>query len=130
MFILHLKFQLFLHFALLALLWIYWRVLTPVSIATFLCHLPHFSLCSHIFFQSNFGADVSEIIFNPLIQRPMCVQTISCTKLIRASIKLLFGVFLLLLSYVYYSSFFSNGDQPHSTKIALLFMKSDESFFW
>ena len=104
--ILHIQFKLFFHFAFLALLWFFWTVLTPVSPATFLCPLPQFSLCSHIFFQNNFGADVSETIFNPLIQRPMCVQTISCTKRIRASFNFLFGVFTLLLSYMYYSSYF------------------------
>ena len=126
--ILHIQFKLFFHSAFLALLWFFWTVLTPVSPATFLCPLPQFSLCSHIFFQKNFGADVSETIFNPLIQRPMCVQTISCTKRIRASHNFLFGVFTFLLFYMHYSSFFSNEDQPHSTKIAFLFIKNLMSF--
>ena len=104
--ILHIQFKLFFHIAFVAFLWIYWTVLTPASIATFLYHSTWFSLCFHIFLWNKFGAVVSETIFNPLIQFPMYVQTISCTKRIRASIIFLFGVFTLLLSYMYYSSYF------------------------
>ena len=105
MIIFHIQMKLFFHFAFLALLWIYWAVLTPASTATFLCHSTWFSLCFHIFLWNNFGADVSKTIFNPLIQYLMYVQAISCTKRIRASISFLFGLFTLL-SHMYYSSYF------------------------
>ena len=104
--ILHIQFKLFFHIAFVAFLWIYWTVLTPASIATFLCHSTWFSLCFHIFLWNKFGAVVSKTIFNPLIQRPMCVQTINCTKGITASIKFLFGFLTFPLSYMCYISYF------------------------
>ena len=103
--ILHIQFKRFFHFAFLALLWIHWTVLTTASTATFLCHLTWFSLCFYIFLQIFFGVDVSKTIFSLLIQYPMYVQTISCTKRITASIKIFFGSFTLPLSYMYYSSY-------------------------
>ena len=105
-------------------------VLTPASIATFLYHSTWFSLCFHIFLWNKFGAVVSKTIFNPLIQFLMYVQTISCTKRIRASIifyldclHFCFPICIIVLT-------FSDGDQPLSTNILLLFTKSDEFFFW
>ena len=106
--ILHKQFKLFFHFAFCTSLDLLDSSHTSINcyfslsfnlIFTMLPYLPskYFrSWCFKIHFQPI--DSVSYVCTNK--------KTISCAKLIRASINFLFGVFTLLLSYLYYSSYF------------------------